>query len=169
VSERLGEPLIIVSSDADHCFATWDRVLINVWRGEMTLSAAERLKEAARRFIRDGKDQPLSCLSVIDSHCSAPREKVRVELARVYSELDAASVQHVWVAEGSPSRAALVLGVGLTLSTAPAPPLQLKFAVSVQEAAQMIAPRLSETSGRDAVLRSIVGQVRFHLDDGGAE
>jgi len=163
VDSKLGEPLIIRASDQAHCFATWDRLLINMWLGEMTLDAAQELVGAARRFVADSEGLPLSCLSIVGSDCPPPREKVRVQLATTCRELEAASVEQIWVAEGSQSRAALLLGVGLAVSTAASPTLRLKFAVTVYEAAEMIAPRLSGASGRAPVLRSIVDQVRSHM------
>jgi hypothetical protein len=163
VDSKLGEPLIIRVSDRDYCFATWDRVLINIWLGEMTLNAAQELLTAARRFVADNQGLPLSCLSIVGSHCPPPREKVRVLLATTCRELEAASVEQVWVAEGSPSRAALLLGIGLAVSTAASATLRLKSAVTVYEAAEMIAPRLSGASGRATVLRSIIDQVRSHM------
>lgn len=165
MNDRQGEPLIIQSSDQQHCFATWDRVLISLWRGEMSLLAANSLSVVVARFIAEGAGQPLAALSVIASTAPAPPERVRVQLASAYRALDAAGIQHIWVAEGGPSRSSLMLSVGLTLSAAPAPPLQLKFAVSVHEAAEVIAPSLSQASGRAPVLKSIVEQVRWHSGD----
>lgn len=163
MDSKLGEPLIIRASERDYCFATWDRVLISMWLGEMTPEAAREQLAAARRFIADNQGLPLSCLSIVGSHCPPPREKVRVQLATTCRELEAANVEQIWVAEGSQSRAALVLGVGLAVSTAASPTLRLKFAVTVYEAAEMIAPRLSGASGRVPVLTSIVDQVRSHM------
>jgi len=134
-----------------------------MWLGEMTPEAAREQLAAARRFIADNQGLPLSCLSIVGSHCPPPREKVRVQLATTCRELEAANVEQIWVAEGSQSRAALVLGVGLAVSTAASPTLRLKFAVTVYEAAEMIAPRLSGASGRVPVLTSIVDQVRSHM------
>lgn len=163
MDSKLGEPLIIRAGERDYCFATWDRVLINMWLGEMTPNAAQELLVTARRFVADNAALPLSCLSIIGSHCPAPRESVRVQLATTCRELEAAGVEQVWVAEGSQSRAALVLGVGLAVSTAASSTLRLKFAVTVYEAAEMIAPRLSGASGRVPVLTSIIDQVRSHM------
>lgn len=162
MNDRQGEPLIIQSSERQHCFATWDRVLISLWRGDMTLEAAAELQRVVERFVKGSDGQPLAALSVIASTAPAPPERVRVQLASAYRALDAAGVQHIWVAEGGSSRSALMLNVGLTLSAAPALPLQLKFAASVHEAAEMIAPSLSQASGRATVLKSIVEQVRWY-------
>jgi hypothetical protein len=165
VVSKQGAPLIIRVSDQAHCFATWDRVLINMWLGEMTLPAAHELLGVARQFIADNAGQALSCLSIVGSHSPPPTDKVRVELSRAYSELAAAAVQQVWVAEGSQSRAALVRAVALSVSTAAASLLRFEFAVSVYEAAEMIAPLLSNGSGRAPVLGSIVDQVRSHMGE----
>ncbi|RYZ10313.1 MAG: hypothetical protein EOO73_01695 [Myxococcales bacterium] len=165
MNDRQGEPLIIQSSHPQHCFATWDRVLINLWRGDMELEAATHLQSVVDRFVRTNDGQSLAALSIIASTAPAPPERVRVRLASAYRSLEAAGVRHVWVAEGGSSRSALMLSVGLTLSAAPALPLQLKFAASVHEAAEMIAPCLSRASGRATVLKSIVEQVRWHSGD----
>lgn len=165
MDSKQGAPLIVRASDQDHCFATWDRVLINMWLGAMTLSAAQELISVAHHFVTENAAQPLSCLSIVGSHSPPPTEKVRVELSKAYSELAAAAVQQVWVAEGSQSRAALVRAVALSVSTAAASLLRFEFAVSVYEAAEMIAPLLSDGSGRAPVLGSIVEQVRSHMGE----
>src|SRR4051812_15889473 len=100
VDSKQGEALIIRASDRDHCFATWDRLLINMWLGEMSLNAAQELLGAARHFVADNRGLPLSCLSIVGSRCPPPREKVRVQLAATCRDLEAAGVEQVWVAEG---------------------------------------------------------------------
>jgi hypothetical protein len=128
----------------------------------MTLQAASELRSIVERFVADKEGQPLAALSVIASTAPAPPERVRVQLSSAYRALNAANVEHIWVAEGGSSRSALMLNVGLSLSVAPAPPLQLKFAASVHEAAELLAPSLSQASGRAPVLKSLVEQVRRH-------
>ncbi len=162
MNDRQGDPLIIQSADPQHCFATWDRLLISLWRGEMSVEIAASLGPIVERFVAGNAGQPLSALSILASTAPAPPERVRLQLASAYRALDAAGVQHIWVAEGGPSRSSLMRSVGLTLSAAPAPPLQLELVSSVQEAAELIAPSLSPASGRAPVLKSIVEQVRWH-------
>ena len=165
VDSKQGAPLIIRASDQAHCFATWDRVLINIWLGEMSLPAAHELLGVARHFMADNTGQSLSSLSIVGSHSPPPTEKVRMELSHAYSELAAGTVKQVWVAEGSQSRAALVRAVALSVSTAAASLLRFDFALSVYEAAEMIAPFLSNGSGRAPVLGSIVDQVRSRMEE----
>ena len=76
-------PLPVVQSiDQAHCFATWDRVLIQMWQGVATLAAADDLLRVARLFLTNSDGGPLSCLSIVGSQSHAPSDKVRERLGQ---------------------------------------------------------------------------------------
>jgi hypothetical protein len=168
VSTAQGAQPVVHSIDEAHCFATWDRVLIQMWEGEARLEAAEELLQVAQRFVANGRDEPLNCLSIVGSQSPAPNDKVRAQLATCYRYLAPCVVQQIWVAEGSGFRAALVRGVGLTVSTLAPSFLPLKFAGSLDEAAPMIAPHLSAGSGGPEMLKSAVETVRRLINQQGS-
>jgi hypothetical protein len=159
-----GESVVVRSIDPNHCFATWDRVLIQMWRGEATLRAAEALLKVAQSFIAERTGEPLNCLSIVGSQSPPPNGKVRAILADCYRALEPKVIQQIWVAEGSHSRAALVRGVGLTVSTSAPSPLPLRFALSMDEAAQLLAPHLSTPTNGAERLKAAVDWVRSRLE-----
>jgi hypothetical protein len=135
-----------------------------MWRGEATLGAAEALGKVAQTFIAERPGEPLNCLSIVGSQSPPPNGKVRALLSDCYRALEPKVVQQIWVAEGSQSRAALVRGVGLTVSTSAPSPLPLRFAMSMDEAAQLLAPHLSNPAKGAAQLKAAVDWVRSRLE-----
>lgn len=158
-------PPRIRSIDRNHCVATWDRVLIQVWRGEATLEAAQELLQLGRAFLLENRDQGCCSLSIVESRSPPPTEKVRPILSACYRELAPGMRHQIFVAEGSGFRSALVRGVGLTVSTFAPSLLPFKFAASVDEAAATIAPQLTPKAGGAEGLKAVVASLRVHLDE----
>jgi hypothetical protein len=157
-------PPDVRSIDHDHCIAAWDRVLIQVWRGEATLEAAQSLLKIGKVFLTQHPGYPCNSLSIVESRSPPPNDKVRQLLSACYRELAPGMRHQIFVAEGSGFRAALVRGVGLTVSTFAPSLLPFKFAASVDEAAITIAPGLSVKAGGADGLRSAVAGLRVKLD-----
>jgi hypothetical protein len=151
--------------DENHCFATWERVLIQIWRGEATLEAAQELLKISRAFLSEISGQSGNSLSIVESRSPPPTDKVRPVLTACYRELAPATRNQIFVAEGSGFRSALIRGVGLTVSTFAPSLLPFKFAASVDEAAITIAPSLSPKSGGAEGLKQTIGSLRVKLDE----
>jgi hypothetical protein len=145
--------------------ATWDRVLIQQWRGPATLEAAQQWLVLGEEFIKESGGQPCSNLSIVESSSPPPSEKVRRALSASFRGLAAGMHHQIVVAEGSAFRTALVRAVGLTLSTLSSSSLPLKFVVSLDEAALTLAPDLSAAAGGAAGLKSAIMSLRSHLDN----
>jgi hypothetical protein len=159
-------PPNIRSIDKNHCVATWDRVLIQVWRGEATLEAAQELLKLGRAFLAEHPGSPCNSLSIVESRSPPPADKVRAVLSACYRELAPGMQHQFFVAEGSGFRSALVRGVGLTVSTFAPSLLPFKFSSSVDEASLIIAATLSPKSGGAEGLKAAVASLRVKLDQG---
>lgn len=155
---------VVRSIDSSHSFATWDRVLIQMWTGVPTIEMAQKLLTLVQNFIGENPKVPLCSLSIVGSRSPPPSDKVRAILSSCYRALGTQTNQQIFVAEGSGFRAALVRGVGLTVSTLAPSLLPMKFAVSVDEAARLIAPQLSPASGGADGLKAAVDVVRGQLE-----
>lgn len=159
----MGEPLIR-TVDRNHAVATWDRVLLQVWRGVVTPEAVQELLAVGRALIREHPGQRCSSLSVVESVSPPPNERVRPLLSACYRELAPEMRLQLFVAEGSGFRAAIVRGVGLAVSTFAPSFLPFKFASSVREAAVAIEPQLSARAGGSEALIEAVADLRAKLD-----
>lgn len=159
----MGEPRIR-TLDRNHAVATWDRVLLQVWRGDVTPQAVQQLLDVGNELIRQHPGHRCSSLSVVESASPPPNERVRPLLSSCYRELAPGMRLQLFVAEGSGFRAAIVRGVGLAVSTFAPSLLPFKFASSIREAAVAIGPQLSERAGGPDALVAAVSQVRAQLD-----
>jgi hypothetical protein len=151
--------------DHRHCVASWDRVLILLWRREATVEAVQSLLRVGRVFITENAGHLGSILSVIESQSPPPADSVRRQISVCYRELGPGMRYNIVVAEGGGFRAAIVRGVGLTVSAFAPSLLPFKFASSVDEAAAIIAPGLSPKAGGAAALKTAVISVRMKLDE----
>jgi hypothetical protein len=151
-------PKIIVSEPA-YCFATWDRVLLQIWRLEVTAESVETLRKVGKAFVEQNRD-PVSTLSIVESTSPAPSDRLRGALSSFYRELAPYMKEQIVVAEGSGFRAALVRSVGLALSAVAPKSLPFKFVGGVEEAAQLIRPHLSPAAGGAAALQEAIKNVR---------
>jgi hypothetical protein len=150
--------------DQQHGVATFDRLLLQVWRGECTARALTGLGEVGRALLARHAGRTCCSLSVIESRSPPPGERVRPLLSAVYRELAPGMRHQLFVAEGSGFRAALVRGVGLAVSALAPSLLPFKFAGSVEEAAQIIAPDLSPEAGGVAGIIAALAVLRGKLD-----
>ena len=153
--------------DQSYGLATWDRVLIQLWRGPATLAAAESWFELGKKFWSESGGQPCSNLSIVESNSPPPADKVRQALSAAFDGLAAHMRHQIVVAEGSVARSALVRGVGLTLSNFSSSSLTLKVAVSLDEAAMTLAPDLSPEAGGAPGLKAAVAALRARISSFG--
>jgi hypothetical protein len=150
--------------DRNCAFATFDRVLLQVWRGEVTPQGVHELLSAGQLLVREHGSRVCSSLSVVESVSPPPSERVRPLLSACYRELAPDMRMQLFVAEGSGFRAALVRGVGLAVSTFAPSLLPFKFASSIAEAATAIGPTLSAAAGGAPALPAAVEALRSKLD-----
>lgn len=155
----MGDAWKILTLDAHHYVATWDRVLIQVWRGEAMPLGILELGQLAESFMREERG-PISSLAIIEPFATPPSQPARKELSRFYREFAPRMGAAVVVAEGGSFRAAFVRGVGITLSTLAPRSLPFTFASNVKEAATVLAPHLSHLAGGSAGLQSALADLR---------
>lgn len=155
--------------DRNHVIATWDCVLLQLWRGEATTGAMQRLGEAGRALVAAHPGRDCCSLSIIEASSPPPSEEVRPLLAAVYRELGPSMRHQLFVAEGSGFRAAIVRGVGLAVSALAPSLLPFKFASSIEDAAETLRPTLSARSGGARALLEAVSLLRDRLDEQGVK
>lgn len=155
---------VVKDIDDAHLVAIWDRALLQLWRGEATLEAVERLLGIGREFVAQRKGEPLSTLTIIESRSPPPSELVRSRLSACFKELGPAMAHQIFLGEGSGFRAALIRGVGLAVSTLAPSFLPFKFASTLDEAAAIIGPSLSPRSGGAVALKTAIADLRRTLD-----
>jgi hypothetical protein len=150
--------------DRNCAFATFDRVLLQVWRGAVSPHSVQELLSVGRLLVREQGSGVCSSLSVVESVSPPPSERVRPLLSACYRELAKDMRLQLFVAEGSGFRAAIVRGVGLAVSTFAPSLLPFKFASSIAEASTAIGPTLSAAAGGASALPAAIEAVRSQLD-----
>ena len=149
--------------DRDYCIATWDCVLIQLWRREVTAEAVGHLIEITRSFSEE-QARPVCSIAVIERTSPPPAEQVRSSLSRFYRDFAADFASAVVVAEGGGFRSALVRGVGVALSMLAPKTLPFEFVATVRQAAVIIGGHLSAASGGATGLERSVEEVRMQLE-----
>jgi hypothetical protein len=150
--------------DASHVVVTWDCMLIQLWRGEVTSTAIQELLELARALVEAQGEHSPSILTIIESRSPAPEQKVRAQLSACFNELAKGMRHQIFLSEGSGFRAALIRGVGLTVSALAPSLLPFKFAASLDEVGVTMAPHLSPSSGGPEGLKKVVSDLHAMLD-----
>jgi hypothetical protein len=145
--------------DENHCLATWDTVLIQVWRLETTSEAVADLVRITRAFIAE-QTHSICSIALIEGTSPAPTDVVRKQLSNFYREFAPSMEKAIVVAEGGGFRAALVRGVGITLSMLAPSALPFTFVGSTREATLLIGKHLSPGAGGTEALQRVVAQVR---------
>lgn len=145
---------------AGHVVATWDRVFINIWRGETTPSAVAQMADAARGWLREMVGKPCRILAVIERGAPPPDERARALLSAFFRESSASMGQPLFVAEGSGFRIAWVRGVVLAVSALAPSLLPFQFASTLPEAGAQLEPLLTPEAGGAAGLVEAVEQCR---------
>jgi hypothetical protein len=151
---------VLVADDA-HVVATWQRILILVWRGAPTASASARVNALAAAFVA-ASPLPATSLWVVEAK-SPPGDAARKNLAAYSRDLVAQMRLAVVVAEGSGFRGALVRGVGAALTSILPHRSRFKFVDDVAAAAELMAPHLAAGSGGPEELLSVIADARAHL------
>lgn len=154
---------VVRFAGASHVVATWDRVFINIWRGEATPPAVTEMANVARSWMQELGGQRCGSLSIIESGAAPPDERARVLLSAFFREVSATMGQPLFVAEGSGFRIAWVRGVVLAVSALAPSLLPFKFAGTVLEAGTLLEPVLTPAAGGAAGLVQAVERCRARL------
>lgn len=155
--------------NADYGVATWDRALIHVWRGPMTMEALSALERVAHTFIAEQpKGTKIVNISIVERSSPPPAEHIRKELSRFFRDLIPNANEAIIVPEGGGFRAAIVRGVGVALSTFAPRAIPFKFQESVRAAALTAAPHLSPGAGGALALEDAIERVRMKTAGVGA-
>lgn len=154
-------PATILTLDRDHCIAVWNRTLIQIWRRATTAAAAQQMCETARTFAASQPDK-ISILFVIEAASEVPGDQARKGLTKFLGEVGPRTSCMVAVPEGGSFRAAIVRSIGVAAG-AVLLRFPLKFAATVEEGIDTLAPDLPPAPAGVEGLRSAVAQLRAHL------
>jgi hypothetical protein len=155
----------IRTADPNHCVATWDRVLLQVWHFEVTPAAVIDLERVARDLIAL-KGNAISSLAIVEASSPPPGDVVRQSLSKFYRDLAPQLNTAIVVGEGGGFRGAIVRSVGVALSMLAPRALPFKFVGSVSEATTLVAPHLSLLAGGAASLEEIIVDLRTEIKAG---
>jgi hypothetical protein len=148
--------------DKDHCVATWDQVLVQVWRLDTPLRTVTELDSITRAFMAE-EPRRISSLAIIEATATPPDDAARSALSKFYRELGPQMGAAIVVAEGGGFRSSFVRGVGITLSALAPRALGFKFVGTVREAAVLLGPHVSAGAGAGLVLLENIDELRREI------
>jgi hypothetical protein len=155
-------PATLRELDADHCIATWNRTLIQIWRRGWTASAMAEARRIGRLFIAE-QPQPIALLLIVEASAQVPSAPARKELGQFIEETASAMACAVVVSEGGEFRAAVVRAVKDSLQHVMRGPGFYKFAATVDEAVDHMAPHLGPAPGGPEDLRQALTALRAQI------
>jgi hypothetical protein len=154
--------LEVRSTTPHHCFATWDRVLVIIWRRDVTPEGLETLAKVGKAFVHSSS-APVTSLTIVESTSPPPSDKVRGVMSAFYREVAPFMKDQIVVAEGSGFRSALVRSIGVALSAISPKSLPFKFVGGIDEAATLLQPHLTRSAGGAEGLKSALRELRNKL------
>ncbi len=154
--------LDVRSTTQHHCFATWDRVLVIIWRREVTLEGLVALTKIGKAFVH-ANSTPVCSLTIVESTSPPPSDKVRGTMSAFYREVAPFMKDQIVVPEGSGFRSALVRSIGVALSAISPKSVPFKFVGGLDEAALLLQPHLSRTAGGAEGLKNALRELRNQL------
>jgi hypothetical protein len=132
----------------DYCIATWNAILILIWRAETTLDAVVAVRrelDALGRVFPSG----IGLLTIVEQAAPVPPGEVRSALARVLADYGASIRHSAVVHEGSGFRAAAIRGVVTGLTMLARPPYPHKVFAAIEEGCAWLAHGLATRAGWD--------------------
>jgi hypothetical protein len=152
----------VVARDAAHCFLTWDRLAVAIWRLDATRTSVAEMSSIVRSLMV-AQAAPCAFLGIVEPTSPPPDEKARAELAKFSREVVTKLGVAVMVGEGGGFRASLVRAVGVTLTTLMPHRVPFKFPSSVEDALPLLAPVLSPGAGGVHGLRRALAECRLQF------
>jgi hypothetical protein len=157
-----GKNIRIVLMDRDHCIATWNQTVIEIWRGVATVTGVIHMIKTCEKLLENGKGN-VTYLAILERSAPPPSEQVRTILAQWSREVVPRMAGAVLVTEGTGFRAALVRGVGIALTALLPHRVPFKFAGTVDEALTLLAPLMPASVGGSNGLRLAVEEVQAQM------
>jgi hypothetical protein len=153
------DKVFIAARDVAHCFLTWDRLAVAIWRLGATGTSVAEMNFIVRSLIAKN-DKPCAFLGIVEPTSPPPDDKARAELAKFSKDVVPQLAVAIMVGEGGGFRASLVRAVGVTLTTLMPHRVPFKFLSNVEDALIVIAPVLSPGAGGIAGLRRALADGR---------
>jgi len=147
----------IVVSTKDYLFATWQHLMLAVWRGHTTMDG---VREGQRVFHEHIKNHPggVLLLTVVEDGAPMPDADARNELGKLLQSGAGHTKKSAVVYEGEGFRAAAVRSVVTGILVFSKPPFPHKVFARVAEAAGFLASEGGQITGKQ--LADLVHDVR---------
>lgn len=159
----MDKPATILTVDADHCLATWDRTLIQIWRHATTEAAAANMCSVARTFGA-GHPDGATLLFIVEKTSEIPGAGARAAFARFTRETAGQMVCCAMVPEGGGFRPAIIRSVASSVATLLRQSLPYQFAESVDGGIKLLERHLTASPGGHEGLRRAVRELRARIE-----
>ncbi|HVW28822.1 MAG TPA: hypothetical protein VHC69_25830 [Polyangiaceae bacterium] len=154
----------IAAIDTAHGVAIWGRILVVIWRGSPTRDAVAGMNQLALEMIQ-ADESPVCCMIIVEPSSQPPDDKARKEFARFSRDIVSRMSLAVIVTEGGGFRAALVRGVGVTLTTMLPHKIPFKWFNDVSAGALALQSYMPPRSGSSRALVRVVEELKAKIAD----
>lgn len=154
--------ITVLVADSVHVVGTWGRTFIQIWRGATTHDAVAEMNRFVGRFV-ESNGGPATSLFIVERTSPPPDDASRKQIAAFSRDAASHMSLSVVVAEGGGFRAALVLGVGVTLTTLLPHRSKFKFENDLGTAIRLLEPHLMPGTGGAEGLETAVEELRSKI------
>jgi hypothetical protein len=144
----------IHASSRDCVFATWERLVLAVWRGNTTVAAVRRGDQVLAQYAAECGER-VFLLTVVEENSPLPPLEARMELAACLRRASTVVARSALVFEGEGFRAASVRAVVAGISLFSRPEYPHRVFASVGSAARFLAGGLSASPAPHRVIRMV--------------
>lgn len=152
----------ILALASTHCFATWHRTFLLIWRTAAPAEAVAQLRGVLSQFI-SASPTPASFLVIIERNVAIPDEASRREFATLSRDVIPRLIKAVAVPEGGTLRLSLVRGITTALTFILPHRVPYEFCVSIPAALVALAPVLDDAPGGATALGQALAELRGRL------
>jgi hypothetical protein len=152
----------VVSIGTDHCVATWQGFVIQIWRHGTSVEQARAVRAAARKLAQT-REGALATIILIESGAAMPEAAARAELAGMAKDQATRMLRAAVAQEGRGFAAAAIRSIMIGMMLVAQNPFPHKVVASVGEACAWLAtdPRLPREDV--AALAAVVEGLRARI------
>jgi hypothetical protein len=150
--------------DEDHCIATWQDVLISIWRRNPSAERLEKLRQFSQRFTRRSRT-PISAIVVVEANCPVPDEAGRqhsIEFIRDLGNSGARGIVLVFEGSGFLAAASRAVMIGLMTGAHFAIPYKV---VGTLTGAELFFTNIGANIGMGGTMERAINIARAHIID----
>jgi hypothetical protein len=150
-------PPTLLTRDANHVTATWDKLFMVVWKRNVTVMAAQTIRNQLKEFIAIVPGRRVALLTVVEQGAPLPSSDARAALANILRSCRDDLICSAVAMEGSGFVVAAQRAVAIGLSMVAKQPFPHRIFASPQQAGEFVAEHFNEgpSASTDEIVRTL--------------